>query len=436
MTPLVIVCGPPAVGKTTLAKVLSTKLGLPVLSKDSLKEAMMDQLGGAPAVGAAAFAVQFAMARELLASGVGIILEGAFFVDQEELAELAALGEAVVLRLDCPLEVLERRYIDRQGDRHPSHRGLEALPDLRQRVRNGAYDPPELDRPVLQIDTSDGFQPSEGEILRWLHQQFGGGGRAAEGRQGADPIRTEPGERIDLRAAWEQQSEAWTRWARAPEHDSYWRFGRAAFFELLPAPGRLTLDIGCGEGRVSRDLASLGHRVIAVDASRTMVREAVGAAPQIPALVADAAALALIGGCCDLIVAYMSLQDIDDMQVAVREMARVLEPGGHLCMAVVHPINSAGRFESLDSDAAFVIKGSYLDPHPYVDRAERDGLRMTFSSLHQPLAAYFGALETAGFLVEAVREVPVNESSAAEDPRRQRWRRLPLFLNMRAVRAR
>ena len=90
MPPLVIVCGPPASGKTTLAGRLSRELGLPILSKDSLKEAMMDHLGGAPAVGEAAFAVQFGLARELLASGVGIILEGAFFADQSDLAEVAA----------------------------------------------------------------------------------------------------------------------------------------------------------------------------------------------------------------------------------------------------------------------------------------------------------------------------------------------------------
>ena len=151
----------------------TTQLGLPVLSKDSLKEAMMDHLGGAPAVGAAAFAVQFAIARELLASGVELIREGPFFVDQAELADIAALGDAVVLRLDCPLEVLEKRYIDRQASRHPSHRGLEALPDLRQRVRNGAYDPPELHRPVLRIDTTDGFKPSEREIVLWLQTECG-----------------------------------------------------------------------------------------------------------------------------------------------------------------------------------------------------------------------------------------------------------------------
>ena len=249
----------------------------------------------------------------------------------------------------------------------------------------------------------------------------------------SDPIRTEPSKRIDLRVAWDQESEAWTRWARKPGHDSYWRFGRPAFFGLLPAPGRLTLDVCCGEGRVSRDLASLGHNVIALDASKKMVREAAAAAPEIPILVADAAALPLVDGCCDLVVSYMSLQDVDDLQRAIQETSRVLGPGGHLCMAVVHPINSAGHFESLDADAPFAIEGSYLEAHQYVDVIERDGLTMTFSSNHHPLEAYFAALEAAGLLVESVREVPVDEPSAAGQERRRRWRRLPLFLDLRAV---
>jgi AAA+ superfamily predicted ATPase len=48
--PLVIVCGPPAAGKTILSTTLGNQLGMPVLSKDLVKEAMMDHLGGAPAV--------------------------------------------------------------------------------------------------------------------------------------------------------------------------------------------------------------------------------------------------------------------------------------------------------------------------------------------------------------------------------------------------
>jgi len=248
-------------------------------------------------------------------------------------------------------------------------------------------------------------------------------------------VRTEPVRPVDLRAAWDEESAAWIRWARTPGHDGYWRFGRAAFFELLPPPGRLTLDAGCGEGRVSRDLAVLGHRVISLDASRKMVRAAMDAAPEIPALVGNAAAIPLSAGACDLVVAYMSLQDMEDLEPAVQEMARVLEPGGRLCAGVVHPINSAGRFDSREPDARFVIEGSYLEAHPYVDEVARDGLQMKFSSLHRPMATYFAALEGAGLLVESVREVPVDAASAAADPARHRWRRLPLFMYMRAVKA-
>jgi SAM-dependent methyltransferase len=251
---------------------------------------------------------------------------------------------------------------------------------------------------------------------------------------GSDPVRTEPAQPVDLRAAWEDQSEAWTQWARAPLHDSYWRFGRTAFFELLPPPGRLTIDVGCGEGRVSRDLMALGHRVIGIDASKSMVEAAIGAAPQIPALVADAADLPFASGCGDLVVAYMALQDIDDMDAAIGEIGRVLVTGGHLCLAIVHPINSAGQFESLDPAAPFVIEGSYLESYQYAEEIERSGLRMTFSSIHHPLQAYFRALEANGFLTETLREVPIPEGSASDaSPRHERWRRLPLFLHMRAI---
>jgi SAM-dependent methyltransferase len=245
--------------------------------------------------------------------------------------------------------------------------------------------------------------------------------------------RDEPTRNVDLGAAWDEQASAWIEWARAPEHDSYWRFGRAAFFELLPPPGRLTIDLGCGEGRVSRDLIAAGHRVVALDASKAMMRAAAAADAKLPGLVADAAAVPLVDGCCDLVVAYMSLHDIDDMEGAVSEAARVLAPGGHFCIAVVHPINSAGGFTDAEPDSPFVIKGSYLDSHQYVDRVQRGGMQMTFSSRHHPLEDYFRAFEAAGLVVEALREVPVDEDSVNAARRRSRWRRLPLFLDIRAV---
>jgi hypothetical protein len=108
----------------------------------------------------------------------------------------------------------------------------------------------------------------------------------------------------------------------------------------------------------------------------------------------------------------------------------VLAPGGRLCLAVVHPLNSAGTFESDDADAPFRIEGSYFESRAYVQPLEQDGLTMTFHSYHHSLTSYFAPLEQAGLLVEAVREPPTPPGSM----RTERWGRLPLFLHVRAVR--
>jgi SAM-dependent methyltransferase len=239
---------------------------------------------------------------------------------------------------------------------------------------------------------------------------------------------------MSLRAAWERNALAWAQWARAPMHDSYWRFHRDQFLPLLPPPGRRTLDLGCGEGRLSRDLKARDYRVVGVDSSPTLVRLAHEADPDIEVYVTDAAALPFAGGTFDLVVAFMSLHDVTDLTETVREVARVLVPQGRLCLAIVHPLNSAGRFEGEDPGSPFIIPGSYLEPFRYADDIEREGLHMRFESEHRPLAAYFDALERAGFLVEALRE-PALPDSAIRYSENRRWQRVPLFLHMRALRA-
>jgi SAM-dependent methyltransferase len=236
-----------------------------------------------------------------------------------------------------------------------------------------------------------------------------------------------------LRDRWETHAKEWISWARAPGHDSYWRFHRDQFLQLLPAPGRLTIDIGCGEGRLARYLKCLGHVVVGIDASPSLAAAARAVDPSLEILLADAAALPLADECADLAIAFMSLQDIDDMPKAVGEAARVLRPGGRFCLAIVHPVNSAGRFESTAADAAFVIEDDYLRPFEYSDLVERDGLSMTFHSHHRPLEAYFSTLEGAGFLVDALREPKVPEHAIVFESSR-RWQRVPLFLHLRSRR--
>ena len=227
--------------------------------------------------------------------------------------------------------------------------------------------------------------------------------------------------RMTLRAAWETHARDWIAWVRTPGHDSYDRYHRDQFLPLLPAPGRRTLDAGCGEGRLTRHLASLGHRVVGVDGSPTLVAAARELAPERELHVADAAALPFDDASFDQVVSFMCLHDVDDLEGAVREIARVLDPRGVACLAVVHPLNSAGRFEK---HGRFVIRGSYLDAFRYADVVSRDALSMTFESQHRPISAYVDALVASGFVIDALRE-PKTEGHDS-------WRRVPLFLHLRA----
>src|ERR1700680_2683466 len=149
--------------------------------------------------------------------------------------------------------------------------------------------------------------------------------------------------------------------------------------------------------------------------------------------IADATALPLDDASADLAVAFMSLHDIDAMPAVVSEIARIPQPGGKVCLAIVHPINSAGHFAQKVADAPFVVEGDHLRPFRYSDTVERDGRTMTFQSQHRPLEAYFLALEAAGLLVEALREPSIPEHAITSETSR-RWQRLPLFLHIRAYR--
>jgi ubiquinone/menaquinone biosynthesis C-methylase UbiE len=183
------------------------------------------------------------------------------------------------------------------------------------------------------------------------------------------------------------------RWARSPElDDDFWRFHLPEFQRFVPAPGRLTVDVGCGEGRLGRVLASSGHRVVGIDASLTSVQAAATHPEAHPVVVADAVRLPLPDNAADLAIAFMSLHDFDDLPAAVAEVGRVLAPEGRFCIALTHPVVSAR-----------MVNG-YATERRYSFTVERGGLQMTYEGTHRPLAAYFGALEAAGFMVEAVRE--------------------------------
>jgi SAM-dependent methyltransferase len=230
---------------------------------------------------------------------------------------------------------------------------------------------------------------------------------------------------VSLRRAWDEQSTNWVTWTRTAGHDSFDLFHGATFFDLLPPPGRLTLDVGAGEGRVGRALRDRGHTVLSLDGSPGMCGANADLAPGTVVL-GDAARLPFATACADLVVSFMVLMDVDDMEGAVQEAARVVAPGGCYAIAIVHPMNSAGAFQRglPELQRPFVITDSYLAPRRYADDVDRDGMVMRFESMHRSLEDFARAFESAGFVIEALREV------GEPDPA-SKWSRLPLFLDVR-----
>lgn len=125
--------------------------------------------------------------------------------------------------------------------------------------------------------------------------------------------------------------------------------------------------------------------------------------------------------------------DIEDMPGAVLETARVLRPGGRLCVSVTHPLNDAGTFVTGEGGSPFVIEGSYLGKRDFEATFGRDGVEMTFSGRAYSFDEYFAAFETAGLLTECLREPPAPDQAVERDPAERRWQRVPLFAHIRAL---
>jgi len=112
--------------------------------------------------------------------------------------------------------------------------------------------------------------------------------------------------------------------------DNRWR--RRTVRALGLPPGSTVLDVACGTGDLSRIAAKQGMRVVGLDLSFGMLR----AAPSGPVLVeADALALPVADGAVDGVTCGFALRNVVDLPATLREMARVLRPGGRLALLEV-----------------------------------------------------------------------------------------------------
>jgi predicted kinase len=166
---LIVVTGAPGSGKTTIAEPLAARLGLPLIAKDELKEALWEHLGPGDrerflAYGRATYPLMLLVARVILRSGGSAMVEANFRPD-------FAAADLEALRKETPFRVVQilcradpdtclARYRDRaESDaRHQMHRvgGAESEAAVERQLRDGVWERPiPLGGKLFTVDTNE-----------------------------------------------------------------------------------------------------------------------------------------------------------------------------------------------------------------------------------------------------------------------------------------
>lgn len=177
---------------------------------------------------------------------------------------------------------------------------------------------------------------------------------------------------------------------------------------LLPASldGQRVLDVACGQGRLSRELAAAGARVVGVDVSAEMIKQAMaedGESVAIDYRHADVADIdawwqgrSFDGAACE-----MALMDIEDLDGAISAIARVLRPGGWFVASMVHPCfpGDEDGLSSWPPEDGYSHEGHWTS----ADHNPR-GVRIRIGSYHRTLSTYVNTLTRHALRIQAFAE--------------------------------
>jgi SAM-dependent methyltransferase len=243
----------------------------------------------------------------------------------------------------------------------------------------------------------------------------------------------------------------------AAEFDSADDPASLALLELLgPVAGQRVLDIACGHGRISRELARRGATVTGVDISAALLERAraaeraeplgiaylladIAARPAASATGATAAAArpaaaatgtaappVPAGAGYDAVTCSFALSDIDDLDGALAAASAALRPGGRFVFSILHPCFPGGD----DISGSWPDDGRYYDEGWWQPTAPRSALRRRVGGNHRTLATYMNTLRRHGlWLDEAAEPLPPPQWD-----REHRADRTPVFLAARCLR--
>ncbi len=197
------------------------------------------------------------------------------------------------------------------------------------------------------------------------------------------------------------------------------------------------LDIGCGDGQVSRRVASAGTTVVGVDPTWNQISVARQRAGGPTYAQAGAGALPFADGAFDAVVCCLVFEHIVDVDVAIAELARVLAPGGRCCFFLNHPLLQTPGTAWIDDHTVepperYLRLGPYLSEHEWVEKV---GQGVYFRFVHRPLSRYVNTLAEHGLFVERMEEPAPPEGFLARADEYREAAEFPRLLYLRLRRA-
>ena len=213
-------------------------------------------------------------------------------------------------------------------------------------------------------------------------------------------------------SSWDAVADDWTRHADTNDYRNFLLM--PLMLELAgDVRGLRVLDLGCGEGGYSRALAERGATVRGIDSSPRLIGIARQRSSGIEFVCTNANALeAIDSASVDLVIAPMVLMDVEDYEGAIAEAVRVLRPGGHLVMSILHP--------------CFTAPAAYFDRMAWDDFMTSEFAHAVVHH-HRPLQDYMRAAIDCGLTLESFHE-PDGSEAAQQSPRFEKLKRTPYFV--------